>query len=69
MKIVKSRADYGLLIKRVNETIKNEAKEQKCGFLRMFPMDISSSICHRFNVEIPPANFVEISSVLKDEFT
>ena len=46
MKIVKSLEDYGLLIKRVNETIKNKAKEQICGFLRMFPMDTSSSIHH-----------------------
>ena len=35
MKIVKSLEDSGLLIKRVRETIKNEAKEQKGGFFRI----------------------------------
>ena len=35
MKIVKSLEDSGLLIKGVSETIKNEAKEQKGGFLGM----------------------------------
>ena len=35
MKIVKSLEQSRLLIKRVSETIKNEAKEQKGRFLRM----------------------------------
>ena len=35
IKIVKSLEESGLLIKDVNETTKNEAKEQKGGFLRM----------------------------------
>ena len=35
MKIVKSLEESELLIKDVSETIKNEAKEQKRGFLRM----------------------------------
>ena len=35
MKIVKSLEESGLLIKGVSETIKNEAKEQKGGFLGM----------------------------------
>ena len=35
MKIVKSLEESSLLIKGVNETIKNEAKEQKEGFLRI----------------------------------
>ena len=35
MKIVKSLEDSGLLIKRVSETIQNEAKEQKGGFISM----------------------------------
>ena len=35
MKKVKSQADAGLLIKGVSETIKNETKEQKGGFLSM----------------------------------
>ena len=35
MKIVKSLEEPGLLIKSVSETIENEAKEQKGGFLGM----------------------------------
>ena len=35
MKIVKSLEESGLLIKSVSETTKNEAKEQKGGFLGM----------------------------------
>ena len=35
MKIVKSLKESGLLIKEINETIKNEAKEQIGGFLPM----------------------------------
>ena len=35
MKIVKSLEESGLLIKGFSETIKNEAKEQKGGFLEM----------------------------------
>ena len=35
MKTVKSLEDSGLLIKGVSETIKNDAKEQKGGFLSM----------------------------------
>ena len=35
MRIIKSLKESGLSIKRVSETIKNEAKEQKDGFLSM----------------------------------
>ena len=35
MKIIKSLEESGLLIKGVTKTIKNEAKEQKGGFLDM----------------------------------
>ena len=35
MKIVKSLEESGLLIKGISETIKNEGKEQKGGFLNM----------------------------------
>ena len=35
MKIVKSLEEYGLSIKDISKTIKNEAKGQKVGFLRM----------------------------------
>ena len=36
MKIVKSLEEYGLLMKGVIKTIKNERKQQKRGFLRHF---------------------------------
>ena len=35
IKIVKSLEDFGLSLKRVSETIQNEAKEQKGGFFSM----------------------------------
>ena len=35
MKTVKSLEESGLLIKGVSETVKNEAKEQRGGFLSM----------------------------------
>ena len=35
LKIVKSLENSGLLLEGVSETIKNEAKEQKGGFLSM----------------------------------
>ena len=33
MKIVQALEDYNVLLKGVNKTIKNETKEQRCGFL------------------------------------
>ena len=36
IKIVTSLEDSGLLLKRVSDTIQNEVKEQKGGFLSMF---------------------------------
>ena len=36
MKVVKSLEDSGLLLKVISETIQNEAKEQRGGFLSMF---------------------------------
>ena len=44
MKIVKSLEESGLLIKDVSETIKNEAKEQKGGFLEMLLGILSASL-------------------------
>ena len=44
MKIVKSLEESGLLIKGVNETIKNEAKEQKAGFLRMLLATLGTTL-------------------------
>ena len=44
MKIVKSLEESSLLIKGVNETIKNEAKEQKEGFLRILLGTLGASL-------------------------
>ena len=44
MKIVKSLEEAGLLINGVSETIKNEAKEQKVGFLRMLLDTLGASL-------------------------
>ena len=44
MKIVKSLEESGLLIKRVSETIKNETKEQKRGFLGMVLDTLGASL-------------------------
>ena len=44
MKIIKSLEEYGLLIKGVSETIKNEAKERKGGFLGMLLGTLGASL-------------------------
>ena len=44
MKTVKSLEEYGLLIKGVSKTIKNEEKEEKCGFLRMWLGTLGASL-------------------------
>ena len=42
--IVKSFEESGLLVKGISETIKNEAKEQKGGFLPMLSEILAASI-------------------------
>ena len=44
MKIVKSLREFGLPIKGVSETIKNEAKEQKGGFLGMLLCTLDANL-------------------------
>ena len=44
MKTVKSIKESGLQIQGISETIKNEAKEQKGGFLRMLLGTLAASI-------------------------
>ena len=44
MKIIKSLEKHGLLIKDVSETIKNEEKEQKGGFLGMLLGTLGASL-------------------------
>ena len=44
IKIIKSLEESGLLIKGVSETIKNEAKEQKGGFLGMLLGTLGASL-------------------------
>ena len=48
MKIIKSLKKSGLLRKGVSETIKNEAKEQKEGFLRMLLGTLGASLLWNF---------------------
>ena len=44
IKIVKSLEDSGLLLKGVSETIQNEAKEQRRGFLSMLLVTLGASL-------------------------
>ena len=44
MKIVKSLEESGLLMKEISETIKDEAKEPKEEFLRMFLGTLAASL-------------------------
>ena len=44
MKIVKSITKSGMLIKGINVTIKNDAKEQKGGFLPMILGTLAASV-------------------------
>ena len=44
IKIVKSLEDSGLLLKRVTETVQNEVKEQKGGFLSMLLGTLGASL-------------------------
>ena len=44
MKIVHSSKESGLLIKGFSETVKNEAKEQKWGFLSMLLGTLGASL-------------------------
>ena len=44
IKIVKSLEDSGLLLKGVSETIQNETKEQKRGFLSMLLRTLGASL-------------------------
>ena len=44
IEIVKSLKDFGLLLKRVTETIQNQVKEQKGGFLSMLLGTLGASL-------------------------
>ena len=44
MKIIKSLEESGLIIKGITEAVKNEAKEQKFGFLSMLLGKLAASI-------------------------
>ena len=44
LEIVKSLEDFGLLLEGVSETIKNEAKEQKGGFLSLLLGTLGASL-------------------------
>ena len=44
MKIIKSFEELGFMIKGISETIENEAKEQRGGFLRMLLHTLRASL-------------------------
>ena len=44
IKITKSLEDSGLLLKRITETVQNEVKEQKRGFLSMLLGTLGTSL-------------------------
>ena len=44
LKIVKSLEDSGLLLDGITETVKNEVKEQKAGFLSMLSGTLGASL-------------------------
>ena len=44
MKTIKALQEFGLLIKGVSKTIKNDAKEQKGGFLGMVLSTLGASL-------------------------
>ena len=44
LKIVKSLEDSGILLNGITETVKNEVKEQKCGFLSMLLSTLGASL-------------------------
>ena len=44
MKIIKALVNSGTLLKGVSKTIKNETKEQKCGFLSMLLGTLGASL-------------------------
>ena len=44
IKIVKSLENSGLLLKGVTESVQNEIKEQKSGFLSMLPGTLGASL-------------------------
>ena len=52
MKIVKSLEGSGLLIKDDSETVKNEAKEQKGGFLKIPPEQVTIRVGQDFQCHL-----------------
>ena len=44
IKLVKSLEDFGLLLKGITETVQNEVKEQKGGFLSMLLGTLGASL-------------------------
>ena len=53
MKIVTSIEGYGLSLKGVNETIENEAKQQKCGFLSILLGILAASLLENILIGKP----------------
>ena len=64
MKIVKSLKESGLLIKCVSKTIKNQAKEEKGGFIVMSCGTIAASMLGNMlagNSKIPGQSVIRVS--------
>ena len=59
MKIVKSLEESGLLIKGVSETIKNEVKKQKGGFLSI----LFGAVCARILINLLTGKGVRRSKI------
>ena len=48
LKIIKSLEDFGVLLKGLNETIKNEVKEQKGGFISMLLDTLGAGLIRKY---------------------
>ena len=51
MKIVKSLEDFGFLLQGISETIQNEARKQKGGFLSMLLGALGASLLGNMQVK------------------
>ena len=72
MKIVKSLEESGLLITGVSQTIKNEAKEQKGGFLGMLLGTLGATLLRNLlgcKVVITTSQGHKVTCLFKTEFT
>ena len=65
-----NKPEYALITLNITEYASIYLKKQYMSdAVHSIPMDTSSSIRHRFDIEIPRGKFVEITSILKGEST